>query len=105
MTVTKALQHRSQYFEGVLKCYKHETLETIINRLVEAEVIPFQLLLASSFSVGEQDFIGKMGLRWTSKGWSTKNAAFHLFCAFIFPSGKDVHEIENIRFFVFSYKY
>ncbi|XP_005986297.1 5'-AMP-activated protein kinase subunit gamma-1 [Latimeria chalumnae] len=38
LTVTKALQHRSQYFEGVLKCYKHETLETIVNRLVEAEV-------------------------------------------------------------------
>ncbi|KAL8163630.1 UNVERIFIED_CONTAM: 5'-AMP-activated protein kinase subunit gamma-1 [Gekko kuhli] len=38
VTVTKALQHRSHYFEGVLKCYKHETLETIINRLVEAEV-------------------------------------------------------------------
>ncbi|XP_029450511.1 5'-AMP-activated protein kinase subunit gamma-1 isoform X2 [Rhinatrema bivittatum] len=38
VTVTKALQHRSQYFEGVLKCFKHETLETIINRLVEAEV-------------------------------------------------------------------
>lgn len=38
ITVTKALLHRSQYFEGVLKCYKHETLETIINRLVEAEV-------------------------------------------------------------------
>ncbi|XP_061470772.1 5'-AMP-activated protein kinase subunit gamma-1 isoform X1 [Rhineura floridana] len=38
VTVTKALQHRSQYFEGVLKCYKHETLETIISRLVEAEV-------------------------------------------------------------------
>uniref|UniRef100_W5MLM1 5'-AMP-activated protein kinase subunit gamma-1 n=1 Tax=Lepisosteus oculatus TaxID=7918 RepID=W5MLM1_LEPOC len=38
ITVTKALQHRSQYFEGVLKCYCHETLEAIINRLVEAEV-------------------------------------------------------------------
>ncbi|CAM5124126.1 unnamed protein product [Natator depressus] len=38
VTVTQALQHRSQYFEGVLTCYKHETLETIINRLVEAEV-------------------------------------------------------------------
>ncbi|NXJ12712.1 AAKG1 kinase, partial [Odontophorus gujanensis] len=34
VTVTRALQHRSHYFEGVLKCYKHETLETIINRLV-----------------------------------------------------------------------
>ncbi|CAI9624079.1 unnamed protein product [Staurois parvus] len=38
ITVTKALGHRSHYFEGVLKCYPHETLETIINRLVEAEV-------------------------------------------------------------------
>ncbi|XP_069086592.1 5'-AMP-activated protein kinase subunit gamma-1 isoform X2 [Pleurodeles waltl] len=38
VSVTKALRHRSQYFEGVLKCYKHETLDTIINRLVEAEV-------------------------------------------------------------------
>uniref|UniRef100_A0A4X2LVJ1 5'-AMP-activated protein kinase subunit gamma-1 n=1 Tax=Vombatus ursinus TaxID=29139 RepID=A0A4X2LVJ1_VOMUR len=38
ISVTKALQHRSHYFEGVLKCYQHETLETIINRLVEAEV-------------------------------------------------------------------
>lgn len=38
MTVTKALQHRSQYFEGVLTCNRHDTLEAIINRLVEAEV-------------------------------------------------------------------
>ncbi|MBN3307204.1 AAKG1 kinase, partial [Amia calva] len=38
VTVTRALQHRSQYFEGVLKCYGHDTLEAVINRLVEAEV-------------------------------------------------------------------
>uniref|UniRef100_A0A8C5EQB3 5'-AMP-activated protein kinase subunit gamma-1 n=1 Tax=Gouania willdenowi TaxID=441366 RepID=A0A8C5EQB3_GOUWI len=38
LTVTKALQHRSQYFEGVLTCNRHESLEAIINRLVEAEV-------------------------------------------------------------------
>ncbi|EHB04258.1 5'-AMP-activated protein kinase subunit gamma-1 [Heterocephalus glaber] len=38
VSVTKALQHPSYYFKGVLKCYVHETLETIINRLVEAEV-------------------------------------------------------------------
>ncbi|CAL9704477.1 unnamed protein product [Knipowitschia caucasica] len=38
VTVTKALQHRSQYFEGVLTCNRLETLEAIINRLVEAEV-------------------------------------------------------------------
>uniref|UniRef100_A0A673NF97 5'-AMP-activated protein kinase subunit gamma-1 n=1 Tax=Sinocyclocheilus rhinocerous TaxID=307959 RepID=A0A673NF97_9TELE len=35
ITVTKALQHRSQYFEGVLTCRANETLEAIINRLVE----------------------------------------------------------------------
>lgn len=40
VTVTKALQHRSQYFEGVLTCNRDETLEAIINRLVEAEVTP-----------------------------------------------------------------
>lgn len=39
VTVTKALQHRSQYFEGVLTCNRDDTLETIINRLVEAEVM------------------------------------------------------------------
>ncbi|XP_016344728.1 5'-AMP-activated protein kinase subunit gamma-1-like [Sinocyclocheilus anshuiensis] len=39
ITVTKALQHRSQYFEGVLTCRANETLEAIINRLVEAELI------------------------------------------------------------------
>lgn len=38
ITVTKALQHRSQHFEGVLTCRATETLEAIINRLVEAEV-------------------------------------------------------------------
>ncbi|XP_058259186.1 5'-AMP-activated protein kinase subunit gamma-1 isoform X1 [Hemibagrus wyckioides] len=38
ITVTKALQHRSQYFEGVLTCQAHETLEAIMSRLVEAEV-------------------------------------------------------------------
>uniref|UniRef100_A0A672KWM7 5'-AMP-activated protein kinase subunit gamma-1 n=1 Tax=Sinocyclocheilus grahami TaxID=75366 RepID=A0A672KWM7_SINGR len=38
ITVTKALQHRSQYFEGVLTCRASETLEAIISRLVEAEV-------------------------------------------------------------------
>ncbi|KTG46069.1 hypothetical protein cypCar_00041043 [Cyprinus carpio] len=38
ITVTKALQHRSQYFEGVLTCRANETLKAIINRLVEAEV-------------------------------------------------------------------
>ncbi|XP_075899209.1 5'-AMP-activated protein kinase subunit gamma-2-like isoform X2 [Nelusetta ayraudi] len=38
MTVTQALQHRSQHFEGVMKCSKDETLETIVDRIVRAEV-------------------------------------------------------------------
>ncbi|XP_066536683.1 5'-AMP-activated protein kinase subunit gamma-1-like isoform X2 [Hoplias malabaricus] len=38
ITVTQALQHRSQYFEGVMKCKRHETLDTIVDRIVKAEV-------------------------------------------------------------------
>ncbi|KAF4089511.1 hypothetical protein AMELA_G00067140 [Ameiurus melas] len=37
-SVTEALKHRSQYFEGVMKCRRHETLETIVDRIVKAEV-------------------------------------------------------------------
>ncbi|XP_056155113.1 uncharacterized protein LOC130129560 [Lampris incognitus] len=38
VTVTQALSHRSQYFEGVMKCNRLETLETIVDRIVKAEV-------------------------------------------------------------------
>ncbi|XP_076151462.1 5'-AMP-activated protein kinase subunit gamma-1-like isoform X1 [Alosa pseudoharengus] len=38
VTVTQALKHRSQYFEGVVKCNKLENLDTIVNRIVKAEV-------------------------------------------------------------------
>ncbi|XP_073705572.1 5'-AMP-activated protein kinase subunit gamma-2 [Garra rufa] len=38
ITVTQALLHRSQYFEGVMKCHRHETLETTVDRIVKAEV-------------------------------------------------------------------
>uniref|UniRef100_A0A8C7IJ90 Protein kinase AMP-activated non-catalytic subunit gamma 2 n=1 Tax=Oncorhynchus kisutch TaxID=8019 RepID=A0A8C7IJ90_ONCKI len=38
ITVTQALRHRSQYFEGVMKCNRLETLETIVDRIVKAEV-------------------------------------------------------------------
>ncbi|XP_037312179.2 5'-AMP-activated protein kinase subunit gamma-2-like [Pungitius pungitius] len=38
LTVTQALRHRSQYFEGVMKCNKMETLDTIVDRIVKAEV-------------------------------------------------------------------
>lgn len=58
VSVTKALQHRSHYFEGVLKCYLHETLETIINRLVEAEVCTGP---ATQKELGEQLWVGTQG--------------------------------------------
>ncbi|KAG7525462.1 hypothetical protein JOB18_027073 [Solea senegalensis] len=38
VTVTQALKHRSQYFEGVMKCNKMEALDTIVDRIVKAEV-------------------------------------------------------------------
>ncbi|XP_055037438.2 5'-AMP-activated protein kinase subunit gamma-2a isoform X2 [Misgurnus anguillicaudatus] len=38
ISVTQALKHRSQYFEGVMKCNRLETLETIVDRIVKAEV-------------------------------------------------------------------
>ncbi|XP_056595051.1 5'-AMP-activated protein kinase subunit gamma-2a isoform X2 [Triplophysa dalaica] len=38
ISVTQALMHRSQYFEGVMKCNRFETLEMIVDRIVKAEV-------------------------------------------------------------------
>uniref|UniRef100_A0A8C7U8I4 Protein kinase, AMP-activated, gamma 2 non-catalytic subunit b n=1 Tax=Oncorhynchus mykiss TaxID=8022 RepID=A0A8C7U8I4_ONCMY len=38
LTVTQALRHRCQYFEGVMQCHKLDTLETIVDRIVKAEV-------------------------------------------------------------------
>ncbi|KAL7865505.1 hypothetical protein SRHO_G00107520 [Serrasalmus rhombeus] len=38
MTMREAVEGRSCCVEGVLKCYPHETLEIIINRIAEAEV-------------------------------------------------------------------
>uniref|UniRef100_A0A8C1K9B2 Protein kinase, AMP-activated, gamma 3b non-catalytic subunit n=1 Tax=Cyprinus carpio TaxID=7962 RepID=A0A8C1K9B2_CYPCA len=38
MTMQEAIQSRPCCIEGVLKCYPHETLETIIDRIAEAEV-------------------------------------------------------------------
>uniref|UniRef100_A0A4W5KZM1 Protein kinase, AMP-activated, gamma 2 non-catalytic subunit b n=1 Tax=Hucho hucho TaxID=62062 RepID=A0A4W5KZM1_9TELE len=38
ITVTQALRHRWQYFEGVMQCHKLDTLETIVDRIVKAEV-------------------------------------------------------------------
>ncbi|XP_049585047.1 5'-AMP-activated protein kinase subunit gamma-3b isoform X5 [Syngnathus scovelli] len=38
MTMTEAVASRACCMEGVLKCYPHETLETIIDRIAKAEV-------------------------------------------------------------------
>ncbi|XP_053170746.1 5'-AMP-activated protein kinase subunit gamma-1 [Scomber japonicus] len=38
MTMLEAVRRRSCYVEGVIKCYPDETLETIIDRIVNAEV-------------------------------------------------------------------
>ncbi|KAE8278463.1 5'-AMP-activated protein kinase subunit gamma-2 [Larimichthys crocea] len=38
MTMMEAVSRRTCFVEGVIKCYPHETLETIIDRIVRAEV-------------------------------------------------------------------
>lgn len=38
MTMKEAIRRRTCFFEGVIKCYPDETLEAIIDRIVEAEV-------------------------------------------------------------------
>ncbi|XP_076159369.1 5'-AMP-activated protein kinase subunit gamma-1 isoform X1 [Alosa pseudoharengus] len=38
MTMREAVRRRTCFLEGVMKCYGHETLETIIDRIVRAEV-------------------------------------------------------------------
>lgn len=38
ITIKKALEHRDQWFEGVLKCTLDDTLESVMERIVKAEV-------------------------------------------------------------------
>lgn len=38
MTMQEAVRRRTCFVEGVMKCYPDETLETIIDRIVKAEV-------------------------------------------------------------------
>uniref|UniRef100_I3KLL0 Protein kinase, AMP-activated, gamma 3b non-catalytic subunit n=1 Tax=Oreochromis niloticus TaxID=8128 RepID=I3KLL0_ORENI len=49
MTMREAIASRFCCVEGVLKCYPHETLETIINRIAQAEV--HRLVLVDSDDV------------------------------------------------------
>lgn len=84
VSVTKALQHRSHYFEGVLKCYLHETLEAIINRLVEAEVGGQQSRRSWGSSSGLAWRMGTEGLTLTEAG--TKHP-------FLPPGSVQVHRL------------
>jgi len=38
ITIKKALEHRSQWFEGVVKCTLNDTLDHILQKIVKAEV-------------------------------------------------------------------
>lgn len=42
MTMQEAIRRRVGFVEGVIKCYPHETLDTIIERIVKAEVRVFK---------------------------------------------------------------
>lgn len=43
MTMQEAIRRRTGLVEGVIKCYPYESLETIIDRIVGAEVCVFLL--------------------------------------------------------------
>lgn len=45
MTMREVIGGRSCCIEGVLKCYPHETLETIIDRIAEAEVCKINVVI------------------------------------------------------------
>ncbi|XP_075870086.1 5'-AMP-activated protein kinase subunit gamma-3b isoform X2 [Nelusetta ayraudi] len=49
MSMREALASRACCMEGVLKCYRHETLETVIDRIAKAEV--HRLVLVDSHDV------------------------------------------------------
>lgn len=50
MTMREAIASRACCVEGVLKCYPHETLETVIDRIAKAEVTKAVVCAVSSCS-------------------------------------------------------
>ncbi|XP_013777899.1 5'-AMP-activated protein kinase subunit gamma-like [Limulus polyphemus] len=52
VTVKKALEHRVQWFEGVLKCKLDDTLEAVLERIVQAEVHRLVVVDPSDHVVG-----------------------------------------------------
>lgn len=49
MTMREAVASRACCVEGVLKCYRYETLETIIDRIAKAEVAHVHYSLTNIF--------------------------------------------------------
>jgi len=39
ISIKKALEHRDQWFEGVVKCTMNDTLHNILERIVHREVM------------------------------------------------------------------
>lgn len=57
MTMQEAIEGRWCCIEGVLKCYPHETLETIIDRIAEAEVLE-QIVAMLHVTTWQLTFLG-----------------------------------------------
>lgn len=55
----EAVRRRTCYVEGVIKCYPDETLETIIDRIVKAEVDMFFRRVATFFFFEHQRIRGE----------------------------------------------
>lgn len=65
MSMREAIASRACCVEGVLKCYRHETLETIIDRIAKAEVA--QVLVARTpawVEGGEARRLNPAGVSW-----------------------------------------
>lgn len=73
VTVTQALRHRSQYFEGVMKCNRLETLETIVDRIVKAEVTGLVTSQLQSIKNYLLDFIAFYILEKISQEWKSSS--------------------------------
>ncbi|GIY06539.1 5'-AMP-activated protein kinase subunit gamma-2 [Caerostris darwini] len=68
ITVKKALEHRDQYFEGVLKCTLDETFAAIMQRIVKAEVHRLAVVDAEDHVIGMislSDILSYLVLRYT----------------------------------------
>ncbi|CAL1265511.1 unnamed protein product [Larinioides sclopetarius] len=73
ITVKKALEHRDQYFEGVLKCTLDETFAAILQRIVKAEVHRLVVVNNEDHVIGMislSDILSYLVLRYTEEAKS-----------------------------------